>query len=49
MSCGRWQAGRSFGADGGPSVETMIDWATDPAVAAAHFAHRLAVETDVSD
>ena len=27
----------------------MIDWQTDPAVAAAHFAHRLAVETDVSD
>ena len=27
----------------------MIDWQTDPAEAAAHFAHRLAVETDVSD
>jgi len=27
----------------------MIDWTTDPAVTAAHFAHRLAVETDVSD
>jgi rhodanese-related sulfurtransferase len=27
----------------------MIDWTTDPTVAAAHFAHRLAVETDVSD
>lgn len=26
-----------------------MDWSTDPAVAAAHFAHRLAVETDVSD
>lgn len=27
----------------------MIDWTTAPADAAAHFAHRLAVETDVSD
>src|SRR3712207_570028 len=27
----------------------MIDWTTDPAVAVAHFAGRLAVETDVSD
>lgn len=27
----------------------MIDWSTSPADAAAHFAHRLAVETDVSD
>ncbi|RBY92437.1 rhodanese-like domain-containing protein [Blastococcus sp. TBT05-19] len=27
----------------------MIDWGTAPADAAAHFAHRLAVETDVSD
>ena len=27
----------------------MIDWNTAPADAAAHFAHRLAVETDVSD
>ncbi|TFV48885.1 rhodanese-like domain-containing protein [Blastococcus sp. TF02A_35] len=27
----------------------MIDWDTAPADAAAHFAHRLAVETDVSD
>jgi rhodanese-related sulfurtransferase len=27
----------------------VIDWQTDPAEAAAHFAHRLAVETDVSD
>jgi rhodanese-related sulfurtransferase len=26
-----------------------MDWQTDPAVAAAHFASRLAVETDVSD
>ncbi len=26
-----------------------MDWNTDPADAAAHFAHRLAVETDVSD
>lgn len=26
----------------------MIDWTTAPADAAAHFAHRLAVETDVS-
>ena len=26
-----------------------MDWQTDPAVAAAHFAARLAVETDVSD
>ena len=25
------------------------DWTTSPAEAAAHFAHRLAVETDVSD
>ncbi|MGY1591976.1 rhodanese-like domain-containing protein [Geodermatophilus sp. SYSU D00708] len=25
------------------------DWSTPPAEAAAHFAHRLAVETDVSD
>jgi rhodanese-related sulfurtransferase len=32
-----------------PSVGAVIDWQTDPAVAAAHFAHRLAVETDVSD
>jgi rhodanese-related sulfurtransferase len=34
---------------GVPSVGAVIDWQTDPAVAAAHFAHRLAVETDVSD
>jgi rhodanese-related sulfurtransferase len=27
----------------------MIDWTTPPADAAAHFARRLAVETDVSD
>jgi rhodanese-related sulfurtransferase len=27
----------------------VIDWTTAPADAAAHFAHRLAVETDVSD
>ena len=27
----------------------MIEWTTDPADAAAHFARRLAVETDVSD
>ena len=27
----------------------MIHWQTDPTVADAHFAHRLAVETDVSD
>ena len=27
----------------------MIDWTTSPADAADHFAHRLAVETDVSD
>jgi rhodanese-related sulfurtransferase len=27
----------------------MIDWFTVPADGAAHFAHRLAVETDVSD
>jgi len=27
----------------------MIDWTTDPGDAAAHFARRLAVETDVSD
>ena len=27
----------------------MIDWTTTPSEAAAHFAHRLAVETDVSD
>jgi len=27
----------------------VIDWQTDPAVAAAHFARRLAAETDVSD
>ena len=27
----------------------MIDWTASPADAAAHFAHRLAVETDVSD
>ncbi|MBB3677262.1 rhodanese-like domain-containing protein [Modestobacter versicolor] len=26
-----------------------LDWTTDPADAAAHFARRLAVETDVSD
>lgn len=26
-----------------------MDWSTDPAAAAAHFALRLAVETDVSD
>ncbi|MGY1750045.1 rhodanese-like domain-containing protein [Modestobacter sp. SYSU DS0511] len=26
-----------------------LDWSTPPADAAAHFAHRLAVETDVSD
>jgi rhodanese-related sulfurtransferase len=26
-----------------------LDWSTDPAHAAAHFARRLAVETDVSD
>ncbi|MGY2075677.1 rhodanese-like domain-containing protein [Blastococcus sp. SYSU DS0828] len=26
-----------------------MDWSTEPAVAAAHFARRLAVETDVSD
>ncbi|MEU2347774.1 rhodanese-like domain-containing protein [Modestobacter sp. NPDC049651] len=26
-----------------------LDWTTSPADAAAHFAHRLAVETDVSD
>ncbi|MGY1774212.1 rhodanese-like domain-containing protein [Blastococcus sp. SYSU D00813] len=26
-----------------------MDWSTDPADAAAHFARRLAVETDVSD
>ena len=32
-----------------PSVGAVIDWQTDPAMAAAHFAHRLAVETDVSD
>ena len=27
----------------------MIDWTTEPAAAAAHFARRLAAETDVSD
>src|SRR5688500_15504029 len=27
----------------------MIEWTTDPADAATHFARRLAVETDVSD
>jgi rhodanese-related sulfurtransferase len=27
----------------------MIDWTTTPSAAAAHFAHRLSVETDVSD
>ena len=27
----------------------MIDWTTEPTDAAAHFARRLAVETDVSD
>jgi rhodanese-related sulfurtransferase len=32
-----------------PNLGAVIDWQTDPAVAAAHFAHRLAVETDVSD
>jgi rhodanese-related sulfurtransferase len=33
-----------------PSVPVMtLDWSTDPADAAAHFARRLAVETDVSD
>jgi len=26
-----------------------LDWSTPPADAAAHFARRLAVETDVSD
>ena len=26
-----------------------MDWSTDPTVAAAYFAHRLTVETDVSD
>ncbi|MGK5112581.1 MULTISPECIES: rhodanese-like domain-containing protein [unclassified Geodermatophilus] len=26
-----------------------LDWSTDPADAVRHFAHRLAVETDVSD
>ncbi len=26
-----------------------MNWSTPPSVAAAHFAHRLAVETDVSD
>ena len=37
-------------ADGGSSVVAMIeDWSTAPADAAAHFARRLAVETDVSD
>jgi len=46
---GEWPGRRSCGSTGAPSVPTMIDWQTDPAVAAAHFAHRLAVETDVSD
>ena len=32
-----------------PSVDDVIDWSTSPDQAAAHFAHRLAVETDVSD
>jgi rhodanese-related sulfurtransferase len=34
----------------GPQDDGVIpDWSTEPAVAAAHFARRLAVETDVSD
>jgi rhodanese-related sulfurtransferase len=50
MCCVGWQAGISSGPSAGPSVGIMIDdWATPPAVAAAHFAHRLSVETDVSD
>src|SRR5689334_4192682 len=41
---------RSFPPGGAPSVDCMIDdWTTAPADAAAHFARRLAVETDVSD
>jgi hypothetical protein len=34
---------------GGPGVGPVIDWTTEPTYAAAHFARRLAVETDVSD
>jgi len=50
MCCVGWQAGISSCPSAGPSVGIMIDdWATPPAVAAAHFAHRLSVETDVSD
>ena len=40
----------SCGTDDVPSVADVIDdWHTPPADAAAHFARRLAMETDVSD
>jgi rhodanese-related sulfurtransferase len=49
-SCGVWQSPASWPRFGVPSVATVIDdWTTPPAEAAAHFARRLAVETDVSD
>jgi rhodanese-related sulfurtransferase len=48
--CDQRQSGASSVAPTAPSVAGMImDWTTPPADAAAHFARRLAVETDVSD
>ena len=50
MCCEGWQPGASSGPARVPSVSVMIEnWSTPPADAAAHFARRLAVETDVSD
>jgi rhodanese-related sulfurtransferase len=50
MCCGCWQAAASWELSGAPTVRRVtLDWSTDPADAAAHFARRLAVETDVSD
>ena len=50
MCCEGWQSAASSDPALLPSVRFMIEnWSTPPADAAAYFAHRLAVETDVSD
>jgi rhodanese-related sulfurtransferase len=49
MCCGHWQAETSSARGAGPNVAFMIESWSAPADAAAHFARRLAMETDVSD
>jgi rhodanese-related sulfurtransferase len=48
---GRRLAGHDLVAPGPPPYRRPVitEWTTEPAAAAAHFARRLAVETDVSD